>query len=37
MVWRAVDLCTIDAHAFYGQLGFLSADETVMQRPPVSG
>ncbi len=35
---RAVYLRTNDAHAFYGQPGFLPAVETVMQRPrPVSG
>ncbi len=30
---RAVYLHTVDAHGLYGQLGFLPADETVMQRP----
>jgi hypothetical protein len=30
---RAVAFRTHDAHGLYGQLGFLPADETVMQRP----
>lgn len=30
---RAVSLRTADAHGLYSQLGFLPADETVMQRP----
>jgi hypothetical protein len=30
---RAVAFRTSDAHGLYGQLGFLPADETVMQRP----
>jgi hypothetical protein len=32
-VWWAVHLPTADAHGLYSQLGFLLADETVMQRP----
>jgi hypothetical protein len=30
---RAVAFHTTDAHGLYSQLGFLPADETVMQRP----
>jgi len=32
-VWWAVHLPTADAHGLYSQLGFLLADETVIQRP----
>jgi hypothetical protein len=35
-VERAVAFHTVDAHGLYSQLGFLPADETVMQQPPVS-
>ena len=33
---RAVAFRTKDAHGLYGQLGFLTADEAVMQRPQLA-